>query len=141
MGILEQARKYREIIEYAMSLTDDAVASKAPALFPPLTGSGALVKVGTRIHWNGTVKRAATDLWDTVENNPDNAPALWENINYREGHRIIPETITTTAAFAMDEYGWWGDTLYRSKQAANVFTPAQYPAGWESVQYSEEADE
>ena len=43
----------------------------------------------------------------------------------------IPETITVGLAFAMDELGWWGGKLYKSKLAANVYTPDQYPAGWE----------
>lgn len=111
----------------------DAQASKAIQLYPLLKQNGALVAAGTRINWNGQLKRAAVDLWDTAENNPDSAPALWEDINYREGYRLIPDTITAGLAFADGECGWWGDVLYRSKLAANVYTPEQYPAGWEIV--------
>ena len=134
MDILEQARKNRSIIETAMSLTDDKVASEAPDLFPSLAYSGALVKMGTRINWNGVIKRAAVDLWDTIENNPDNAPTLWEDISYIDGYRIIPEVITVGTAFAKDECGWWNDVLYRSLLDANVYTPEAYPAGWALVQ-------
>lgn len=112
----------------------DAIASTAIDVFPTLKEDSALIKVGTRINWNGTLKRAAVDLWDTIENNPDNAPTLWEDISYREGHRIIPETITVGTAFAKDELGWWGDELYKSLIDTNVYTPASYPAGWEKVQ-------
>ena len=111
----------------------DALASKAIQLYPLLKQNGALVKAGTRINWNGQLKRAAADLWDTAENNPDNAPDMWEAINYREGYRIIPDTITVGLAFGMDECGWWGDVLYRSKLKTNVYTPTQYPDGWEVV--------
>ncbi len=133
MTILEQARKYRAIIESAMALTDDKVASEAPDLFPALTEDGSLVSAGTRINWNGTLKRAAVDLWDTESNNPDNAPSLWEDIAYREGYRIIPETITAGTAFTKDELGWWGEDLYKSLIDANVYTPVAYPAGWEKI--------
>lgn len=133
MTILEQARKYRAIIESAMALTDDKVASEAPDLFPALTENSSLISAGTRINWNGVLKRAAADLWDTAENNPDNAPSLWEDIAYREGYRIIPETITAGTAFAKDECGWWGDVLYRSLMDANVYTPEQYAAGWKEI--------
>lgn len=112
----------------------DAIASTAIDVFPTLKEDSALIKVGTRINWNGTLKRAAVDLWDTIENNPDNAPTLWEDINYREGYRIIPENITVGTAFAKDELGWWGDELYKSLIEVNVYTPAIYPAGWEKVQ-------
>ena len=134
MSYIENARRLRPIVEQAMQSVDDKTASEAAQLFPVLNGGGSLVKSGTRINWNGTVKRAAVDLWDTAENNPDNAPTLWEDLDYKDGYRIIPETITVTTAFAKDEYGWWGDVLYRSKVDANVYTPAVYPDNWEVVQ-------
>ena len=128
-----EALYLRSIVEQAATSLDDKTASTAATLFPRLKQGGALVSAGTRINWNGIIKRAAVDLWDTAENNPDNASALWENIEYREGYRIIPETITATAAFALDECGWWEDVLYKSTIAANTYTPEQYPAGWEIV--------
>lgn len=121
----------RSIVEQAATSLDDKTASTAATLFPRLKQDGSLVPYQTRINWDGTIKRAVVDLWDTAENNPDNAPTLWEDIEYREGYRIIPETITATAAFALGECGWWNDTLYKSLIAANVYTPDQYPAGWE----------
>lgn len=123
----------RSIVEQATTSLDDKTASTAATLFPRLKQDGALIKAGTRINWNGIVKKSAVDVWDTPENNPDNAPALWEDISYRDGFRIIPETITATLAFSEGECGWWGDALYRSLIDANVYTPATYPAGWEEV--------
>lgn len=133
MSHIKTARKLRAIVEQAASSLDDKTASTAGMLFPRLKQDGSLVKAGTRINWNGKLKRSAVDLWDTQENNPDNAPRIWEDIAYRDGYRIIPATITAGTAFALDECGWWGDTLYRSKLAANVYTPEQYSAGWEAV--------
>lgn len=114
------------------SLTD-AQASTAAEVYPTLKNDSALVAVGTRINWNGTIKRAAVDLWDTTENNPDNAPNLWEDINYKNGYRIIPETITAGIAFGLNEYGYWKDVLYKSLVTNNVWTPEQYSAAWEVV--------
>lgn len=128
-----EALKFRAVMELSAMSLDDATASTAPEMFPRLKEDGSLISAGTRINWNGTVKRAAADLWDTAENNPDNAPNLWENIQYRDGYRIIPEVITAGTAFALGECGWWGDTLMRSELAANVYTPEQYPDGWEIV--------
>lgn len=129
-----EALKLRSLIEQAVISLPDKEASEGASLFPRLKGDGSLVKAGTRINWKGTIKRAANDLWDTAENNPDNAPTLWEDISYKQGYRIIPETITAGMAFAKDECGWWGDVLYKSLIAANVYTPASYPAGWEVVE-------
>lgn len=112
-------------------ITDDATASRAVEFHPELKGNGALISAGTRINWNGQLKRAAADLWDTAENNPDNAPDLWENLEYRNGFRVIPDVITVGKAFAEGEVGYWGDVLYRSKVNANVYTPEQYAGNWE----------
>lgn len=133
MNHIDNARKLRPIVEQAAASLDDKTASTAATLFPRLTQSGALIQSGTRINWNGAIKKAAVDLWDTAENTPDNAPTLWEDIEYKDGYRIIPATITAATAFAKDECGWWKEVLYRSKLEANVFTPEQYPAGWDIV--------
>ena len=126
-----EAVKLRKLIEIASASLDDKQASEGCLLFPRLNYDSSLVPAGTRINWNGILKRAAVDLWDTEANNPDNAPALWEDISYRDGYRIIPATITVGTAFAKDECGWWGDVLYKSLIDANVYTPEQYATGWE----------
>ena len=126
-----EALRLRAIIETAAGSLDDKTASTAPTLFPRLKQDGSLIAAGTRINHNGSIKRAAVDLWDTVDNSPDNAPTLWEDILYRNGYRIIPDVITVGTAFALDELGWWGDKLYKSLLSANVYTPEQYPRGWE----------
>jgi hypothetical protein len=126
----DRAKQLRTVIEKAVMSLDDETASTAAELFPNLKSDSSLVKAGTRVNWNGVVKRAAVDLWDTNENNPDNAPTLWEDIGYREGYRTIPEVITAGTAFAKDECGWWEDVLYVSLIDSNVWNPTQYPAGW-----------
>lgn len=131
MDILERARILRQNIIYGSASLDDRTASQSPELYDRLNENGQLVPVGTRINWNGTLKRASVDLFDTLENNPDNAPIIWEDIDYKEGYRIIPETITVGTAFSKDELGWWKDNLYISLIDNNTWTPEQYPSGWE----------
>lgn len=133
MTVSQQVQALRAALDTLAENATDAVASSAAIAFPRLKENGELVRAGVRINWKGVVKKAAADLWDRAENNPDNAPELWEDLPYREGHRIIPEVITVTAAFAEGELGWWGDTLYRSKVGANVYNPAEYSDNWEKV--------
>lgn len=114
-------------------ITDDATASRAVEFHPEMKYDGSLISAKTRINWHGTLKRAAVDLWDTEANNPDNAPTLWADLAYKDGFRIIPETITVATAFSEGEYGWWGDVLYKSKVNANVYTPEQYADNWEAA--------
>ena len=131
MTITERARIQRQNLIKAAQSLDDKEASVVPEFFAQLAEDGNLITAGTRINWNGTIKRAAVDLWDTAENNPVNAPSLWEDIAYREGIRIIPTTITAGTAFTLNELGWWGDTIYKSLLDANVWNPDEYPSGWE----------
>lgn len=127
----EEAMRLREAMEQAAPSLDDKTASGAAEMFPKLKGDGALVQAGMRINWNGVVKRAAVDLWDTAENAPDTAPTLWEDLLYRDGIRIIPNTITEGTAFAKGEEGWWDGVVYVSLMDGNIWTPEGYPAGWE----------
>ena len=129
----KEALRLRAIVEQSVASIDDQTASAGAALFPRLKQGGSLIKAGTRINWNGTLKRSSVDLWDTAENNPDNAPTLWEDIAYKDGVRIIPDTITVGTAFSKGERGWWEDALYESLIDSNVWTPDAYPAGWTKV--------
>lgn len=124
------AAKVRAAMDTAGEVLSDADASKAVEIYPGMQYNGSLIRAGARIQWEGALKRAAVDLWDTEDNNPDNAPTLWEDVQYKDGYRIIPEVITVGLAFGLGERGWWKDILYESLIDANVYTPDDYPAGW-----------
>ena len=129
-----RAIQLRAVIEQAAQTIDEKTISEAPELCRTLKQDGSLVRAGTRINWNGTIKKAAVDLWGTEANDPDHAPSLWADIAYRDGYRIIPETITVTTAFSKGEKGWWTDgKLYESKVDSNVYTPAQYADNWKEI--------
>ena len=116
-------------------IVDDATASRMVDYYPTLKQDGSLIAVNSRINWNGKLKRAAVDLWDTEANNPDNAPTLWEDIEYRDGIRVIPAAIPSTDTFKKGDLGWWGDNLYQSiYDGDNVWTPEQYPAAWKKIE-------
>ena len=114
-----------------MPAVPDKDASGCVDLYPTLKQGGSLIKAGTRINWNGWLKQATVDLWDTEENDPDHAPDLWVKILYKDGVRVIPDVITAAEAFDKDELGWWNGAIYKSLIAANVYTPDAYPQGWE----------
>lgn len=133
MNILSEARRLRNIIEQATKSLDDKTASEAVILFPRLKQDGSLIEAGTRILHNGELYKAATALWDTEANDPDNAPTLWAKLQYKYGIRTIPDQIDVSTLFVKDELGWWGDVLYKSKVDNNAYTPAQYLDNWEIV--------
>jgi hypothetical protein len=61
--------------------------------------------------------------------------ALWADISYYMGYRIIPDTITAALAFAKDEIGYWphDGKFYKAKNNATVWTPSAYGEAWEVV--------
>lgn len=128
-----EAIRLRSVVEQAVNSLDDKTASMATTLFGTMQYNGKLIPNGTRINWHGKLKRSAVDVWDTEANNPDNAPTLWEDISYKDGFRIIPETITTTLAFKQGECGWWNDKLCQSKVDGNVYNPDVYPNNWDEM--------
>lgn len=129
----EKARALRPLIEKAAASLTDADASMSAELFPTLKYDGSLIEAFTRINWKRQVMKNGAALWDREENDPDHAPTLWAELPYRQGIRVIPETIDTTTQFSAGELGWWGNVLYRSKVNGNVYTPAQYAPNWEVV--------
>lgn len=125
----EAQKLIADIVKLRESATD-AQASSSVSVYPTLKQDGSLIKSGTRINYNGTIIRAAVDLYDTETNSPENAPTLWETLNYKDGYRIIPEVITVGTAFSKGELGWWNDELYESLVDSNVYTPDQYVPNW-----------
>ena len=112
-----------------------AEMSLHPDLFPRLKGDGSLIEHGTHINWYGTIKRAANALWDRPENNPDNAPDLWDDIEYREGLRVLTGPITASNPVQVDEVCWYKDEKWKNiLGTVNVYLPDEYLAGWEKVQ-------
>ena len=128
----EEAKEARLIVEgYAASL-DDAAASVTPHFTREMAYDGKLIAAGTRIQWEGGLKRAAVDLWDTEANNPANAPNLWEDVAYYKGYRIIPDVFTSTTAFGLGEVGYFKEDgcFYESLMAGNTYQPVIAPDVW-----------
>lgn len=127
------AMVFRKQIETASLNLDDKAASMSSDLYSGMKYNGQLILAGTRINHNGSLYKAAVDLWDTETNNPDNAPTIWAKLMYHDGVRVIPEVITVTTAFSKDELGYWeaDGTIYRSLVDNNVYTPVQYAANWQ----------
>jgi len=134
MNYVEEAKRVRALLTQIIKDTDDKVASELISFAPSLKENGELITAGSRINYNGILKRAAVDLWDTHENNPDNAPNLWYDIQYKDGIRFIPQTIFAAEAFSLGELGWWEDKIYKSLVDSNVYNPSQYAANWVMIE-------
>ena len=127
---LEEAREWRKKQEAGTSILADREASMLVDMAPNMKYDGSLVEAGTRIRWGDKLKRASVALWDREENNPDNAPTLWEDIQYVDGVRVIQENMSAALAFSYLEEGWWKGKVYISQMQGNVYTPETAPNQW-----------
>lgn len=127
-----EAKDFIEAIKNMRDNVNDRIASMCVAVFPTQREyDGSLIKAGTRYAKGGKIYKAAVDLWNTEENSIANAPTLWEELQYINGVRVIPETITVTTMFDKDELGYWNGQIYKSLVDNNVYTPEQYAPNWE----------
>lgn len=122
--------KLHEEIMAILNASSDQVRSEAVEIHNHWWVN-AIYKVGDVVQYEGKLYRCNLDHTSQETWKPDVSPSLWTQIMYRDGIRIIPEVIPSTQPFAKDEIGWWGDDLYKSLIDANVYTPEQYPAGWQ----------
>ena len=135
VGIATQkSEKMQMAIASVVSKFDDREASKFPELLDGRKEDGSLISGGTYIIEDSEVYRAAADLWDTPENSPANAPDLWEKVRYRDGYRILGDSISATNPVRNGEICWVGDTKWKSKADNNVWLPKDYPTYWELVE-------
>lgn len=138
-----EAEKLRAIVEKAMAgancdMISNHEAYEGRVLFPKNSDDfwdGHLVSTGQRIRWGDKLMAARSDLWATETNNPDNAPTLWEEIEYREGYRVLTGPISASNPVKPGEWCWEGDVLYECI-SPNVCTyrPSEYMAYWTTVE-------
>lgn len=121
--LIADIKKMREVI-------DDQLASSVVNIYPKLKGKGTIIKAGTRIYHKGEIKRAIADIEDIEDNSPDSSPSLWEDIEYKEGYRIIPNAMTVATSFAKGEIGIWNNQKYKSLYDNNIWTPEEDLASW-----------
>ena len=62
---------------------------------------------------------------------PETAVSLYEEVQYKNGIRLIPENITAENPFSAGERGMDADgVIWVSNCDNNVYTPAQYERNW-----------
>lgn len=132
-----EAIRMREIIEMAMEGVADKEGVEAVTLFSSAPDGdawwdGHLMEAGTRIRFGDQLYRANNALYAHRHYAPDQAPDLWEAIQYRDGYRVISGPISAANPVQPGEIVWVEDTKWRNISGiATSYLPTEYPAGWE----------
>lgn len=125
--------KLRELIEKASTSLEDGDALEAVELFPAWA-AGVAYAVGQRLQYGGKLYKCVQAHTSQADWTPAAAPALWTEVA-EPGE--IPVWVQPTGA--QDAYNTGDrvhyptadDPVYRSLIDNNVWSPADYPQGWE----------
>ena len=135
-GIMKGIAQLRLAMKDFAATVDDDKAYKYPTLFDAWE-AGKDYKKGDRVErlgklWKALQPHKSIDDWAPGE---EGVEALWVEIAAPGEYREIKEGMLSTEAFAIGEIGWYKteDNLYRSMIDANVWTPDEFPTGWEKI--------
>ena len=121
--------------DFAETVSDDK-AYKYPSLFQAWA-DGVDYKKDDRVECAGKLWRCLQAHKSCAFFAPDaeGTEALWVEVAAPGEYREIKEGMLSTEAFAIGEIGWYKtkDALYRSVIDANVWTPDDFPQGWEAL--------
>ena len=137
MTILEQAQAIREAMDIAGAALDDDKALECVRLYRPWE-IGKAYAVGDFLTYgeNGVgdpqlykVVQAHTSQADWL---PDETPALYTAIGLDDsGYPVWSQPTGAHDAYNTGDIVNYNGTLYKSLIDGNVYSPDDYPAGWE----------
>lgn len=139
MGVyLDKAIELRPIIEKAVvNGLDDADAANAVSLFPNFSPEGKTYSVGDRFRYNDELYRVLQEHVSNGEWTPDNAPSLYAKVlTDPEGKPLVWVQPDSTNAYMTGDRVLYPDEngdVYESTIDNNVWSPAEYPQGWQKI--------
>lgn len=134
MTLTELAQNLRPIIEKGASLLDDADALKGVELFPAWK-VGQSYTTGQRVRYDGVLysvlqPHTSQDNW-----RPNETASLYAKVLIPDENEI-PEwqQPDSTNAYKKGDKVRYKGKVYKSLIDNNVWSPDDYPAGWEIVE-------
>lgn len=135
----ERARELRSVIETVMQDVSDDIAVTAPELFGAFDGDGHAYAVGDKVRYNGTLYKVLQSHTSQEDWTPDTAPSLFARVlieTDESGQQTeIPEweQPDSTNAYSTGDMVMLNGKVYVSKIDNNVWSPSDYPQGWQEV--------
>lgn len=134
MTLTEMARKIRPIIEKAVQSLQEADAVEAVNLYPAWDGNGVQYTAGTRIRDDGELYTVLQNHTSQPGWSPKQAPSLFAKVLIPDPD-VVPDwqqPDSTNPYMTGDKVRFEGE-VYESLIDNNVWSPADYPQGWEKV--------
>lgn len=135
MTLKELAQKLRPLIEKAAQSLQDAEAVEAVNLYPEWDGNGKQYEVEMKVRDEGILYSVLQAHTSQPTWKPKDAPSLFAKVLIPDPD-VVPvwEQPDSTNPYMTGDrvhFPTLADPIYRSKIDHNVWSPADYPAGWE----------
>lgn len=136
MSIIDDARHLRSVIEQLSVNLDDEQAVEAVELFPAWK-VGTEYKIGDRVRYSDVLYKVLQDHTSQANWTPDTAVSLYVRVLIPDPE-VIPvwEQPSAGNAYMTGDKVYFPtaeDDVYQSKIDNNVWSPADYPQGWQKL--------
>lgn len=116
-----------------VNISDDA-ALKMPDYFPTWDGNGHSYAAGDRVVYNDVLYKVLQGHTSQSTWTPDAAPSLFAKVLTSTTGEPLPwEKPDSTNPYMTGDRVIFDGKIYESMQDNNVWSPADYPAGWKEV--------
>lgn len=132
MNFLEKARKIRSQLDVLTSEMTDEQALQSRMLFREWNGNGIVYEVGQRVTYNEILYKVLQSHTSQVDWTPDITPSLYTKVLIPD-ENIIPEwqQPDSTNGYMIGDKVTYNGQIYESLIDNNIWSPIDYPAGWQ----------
>ena len=128
---LTAAQVVRAAMDTAGAALTDEIALTATAIYP-MWATDKNYTIGDRIQHNAILYKCVQSHTSQADWTPDVTPALWVRVSIEEWPEFVKPTGAHDAYAKGDKVTFKGKH-YISLIDANVYSPVEYPEGWEEV--------
>lgn len=140
MNKLQLAEQFRKALQLFAQSLDDEKAMEVATVFPVYEVGKAYVVdekfiYGTNEVGDPQLYRVVQDHTSQADWTPDTTPSLYDAIGLnKEGYPIWSQPSGSFDSYAKGDIVDYNGVLYRSLIDGNVYSPIEYPTGWEVVE-------
>lgn len=132
--IISMAKTFRQFIEERAELLDDDMALTMPNAYPTWNGDGITYKQGDRVRYGGELYRVLQPHTSQPTWTPIDAPSLFALVLVvDEDEPSEWQQPDSTNPYMAGDIVLFNGAKYMSLIDNNVWSPAEYPAGWQAV--------
>ena len=134
MTLVELAQKLRPYIEKAALSLSDEDALEAIDLFPKWDPNHTQYLIDDKVKYNSILYRCLQSHIPQESWDPVSAPSLWAKVLIPDPN-VVPEweQPDSTNPYQIGDRVMFEGQVYESVISNNIWSPAQYPAGWKLV--------